>query len=395
MRIVADKNIPFAEEAFSLIGSVELFPGREIGKTEVQDADVLLVRTVTDVNESLLDGSNVKFVGTATIGFDHIDTGYLDKNSIGFSYAPGSNANSVAEYIVSALFTLAGRMGFRLRDRTAGIIGCGNVGSRVREKLEILGVRTLLNDPPLHVRTGDNKYLPLETLLEEADIITAHVPLTEDGPHPTFHMFGGGFFSKVRKKPVFINSSRGAVCDSVALLSALAAGNVSHAVLDVWENEPDISAELLKKCALGTPHIAGYSLDGKANATKMLFDAVCRHFKINRTWEPEGMPPPKNPVIRIDSASDCEKTVGEAAGKAYNISADDSSLRKILKLRKDERGRYFDSLRNNYPVRREFKSFTADTSSEDKNCMKKLHKLGFKTAGFIRESRKQGGAPHV
>ena len=379
MKIIADKNIPFAGEAFSRLGEVRLLPGRRIDRDAVKDADALLVRTVTRVDESLLGGTAVKFAGTATIGCDHVDLDYLRKNSIGFSYAPGSNANSVAEYILSALFTLSKRFGFNLSDKTAGIIGCGNVGDRVCKKLKILGVRTLVNDPPLYEITGDKKYIPLEILLKEADIITVHTPLTGGGKYPTRGLCGESFFEAAGKAPIFINSSRGAVCDSAALLSALESGAASHAVLDVWENEPGIDLNLLKKCALGTPHIAGYSLDGKANATMMLFKAVCRHFNLEEKWEPENMPPPSNPLIETELGLGEEKTVGEAVLKAYNIAEDDLELRKIFEVKDEEKAEYFDSLRNNYPVRREFSSFTVKAPDDGGNCLQKLQKLGFKT----------------
>lgn len=380
MKILADQNIPCVEEAFSRIGSVEVCPGREISREKIKNSDVLLVRTVTKVDESLLCGTAVQFVGTATIGYDHVDVPFLRNNGTGFSCAAGSNANSVAEYVLSALFALEDISGLSIAGKTAGVIGCGNVGSLVLEKLEILGVDTLVNDPPLLEKTGNrDKYLPVETLMDRADIITVHTPLVKTGRHPTQHMCGRDFFSRLKKSPVFINTSRGAVADSAALGEALDNGAVGAAVLDVWENEPDIDAGLLKKCALGTPHIAGYSLDGKVNATRLLFEAVCRHFKIDTEWAPASLPPPENPLIKIN-ASGVLKIIGEAVLNAYNIRNDDASLRKIMEIAAgDERERYFDSLRNNYPVRREFKSFMTALPSAGGECEIILRKLGFNT----------------
>lgn len=378
MNIVADKNIPFVAESFERLGAVQLLPGREITSEKLKFADVLLVRTVTGVNRGLLEGTPVKFAGTATIGFDHVDVRYLAGKGIGFACAPGSNANSVAEYIVSALFAIEEKTGLNFRAKTAGIVGCGNVGGLVKEKLEILGLSTLLNDPPLFEKTGSADYLPIETLLRESDIITIHTPLTETGEYPTLRMCGEGFFGKMDKSPAFINTSRGAVVDSGALARALDSGVVSAAALDVWENEPGIDPSLLEKCALGTPHIAGYSLDGKVNATRMLFEKVCGHFNINEKWKPVNMPPPVNPVIRLGPGG-CWDTIGEAALAAYDIKKDDSSLRKILEMGTGSgRDKYFDSLRHLYPVRREFGSFSLEAPGADPDAVRALYKLGFK-----------------
>ncbi len=379
MKIVADKNIPFVREAFLNLGEVELLPGREIDKRKIADADVLLVRTVTEVNKELLAGTDVKFVGTATIGFDHVDTAYLQDNSVGFSYAPGCNANSVSEYIAAALFNLAEKFKFTLRGKKAGIIGCGNVGGRVSEKLKALEVETLENDPPLFDETGDDRYVALDRILEEADLITVHTPLSKHGKYPTFHMCNDHFFSKAQRKPFFINSSRGGVCDTGSLLTALKNGNISGAVLDVWENEPDIDTRLLKLSSIGTPHIAGYSLDGKVNATKILFKAVCSHFKLAKDWTPSHMPEPKNPEISLKTSGDPENIIGEAVKNAYNIAADDEMLRKLTDFPSIRKKQFFDALRNEYPVRREFSSYTVEAENARADVFNKLKKLGFKT----------------
>lgn len=379
MKIIADRNIPFASEAFLNLGKVELLPGRDIEKDNIVDADVLLVRTVTRVDRKLLDGTDVKFVGTATIGFDHVDTTYLEDNSIGFSYAPGCNANSVSEYIIAAFLNLAQKLKFPLRGKKAGIIGCGNVGSRVVEKLKVLEMETLENDPPLFDQTGDTRYVPLERILEESDFITVHTPLSEIGKYPTFHLCDDDFFSRASKKPCFINSSRGGVCDTGSLTRALKSGDISAAVLDVWENEPDIDTRLLHLLTIGTPHIAGYSLDGKVNATKMLFNAVCRHFNIKNEWAPSLMPEPENPVISLKPSGDPENVIGEAVEIAYNIGSDDKMLRKLADYPTGQKQEFFDSLRNEYPVRREFSSYTVTGKYSRTGVFEKLEKLGFKT----------------
>lgn len=313
MKLVADPNIPMVREAFSAF-DITLIPGRAIHPASVRDADALLVRSVTPVNASLLAGSRVRFVGTATIGTDHVDTGYLAQTGIGFASAAGSNANSVAEYVVAALLELAERHKFRLRDKSLGVIGVGNVGSRVVRYARALGMRVLQNDPPLG----------LHERAFEADIVTVHVPLLET----TQHMFHHDNLEKF----ILINTSRGAVVDNRALLKAIDGARVAGAVLDVWENEPNISPELLDVVDIGTPHIAGYSLDGKVNGVHMIYEAACRHFGLEPVWKP--VLPPVQPVQISDFK------------RQYDIVADDAALRA------DIRG--FDRLRAEYPVRREF-----------------------------------------
>ncbi|MCK4325827.1 4-phosphoerythronate dehydrogenase, partial [bacterium] len=211
MKIVADKNIPFVEEAFGKLGEVATLPGRQINSSAVKEADVLLVRTVTRVDERLLKGSRVRFVATATIGLDHVDLDYLKKKGIGFASATGCNANSVAEYIVAALLIFAQRYEFSLSGKTIGVVGVGNVGSRVVEKAGILGMNVLQNDPPLARKTGESRFRPLEELLQKSDILTLHVPLSHEGEDATYHMANEALFEKMKKGGFFINTSRGAV----------------------------------------------------------------------------------------------------------------------------------------------------------------------------------------
>lgn len=329
MRIVADANIPCVQEAFGVFGAIEVLPGRQLRAEMVRDADVLLVRSVTPVNEALLAGSRVRFVATATIGTDHVDTAYLARRGIGFASAAGSNANSVAEYVVAALLELAARHHYRLRDRTLGVIGVGNVGSRVVRYAQALGMRVLRNDPPrgLHEPAW------------QADIVTLHVPLDAT----TRHMFGRdnlrGF--------TLINTARGAVVDNAALLKAIDANRIPAAVLDVWENEPHLMPELLDVVDLGTPHIAGYSYDGKINGTRMIYEACCRYFGWPATWRPE-LPAAPVPQVRyvVGPGEDDEEVLREVIRQVYDIRADDARLRQSV--------REFDRWRAEYPVRREF-----------------------------------------
>lgn len=378
MKTIADKNIPYAGEAFSEFGDVVLKDGRDITAGDVRNADILLVRTVTHVGEELLRDSKVQYIGTATIGYDHIDTGYLRKRKIHFSSAAGCNANSVAEYIVSALYVLSGRYGLNLQNVTLGIIGAGNVGSKVIEKARALDIEVLINDPPKERATGQNIYQPLERVLKESDIISFHVPLTFDGQDATYRMGNHGLFSKMKEGAFVINTSRGPVIHTHALLSALYHGNVRSAVIDVWEGEPVIPMELLDCIDIGTPHIAGYSRDGKVNATKILYREACRLFNNEPRWQSRDLPPPEHPVITYtENGYDPGATIGAIIKKAYDIERDDRALRMMISVPKKERSRYFDRLRNEYPVRREFNSIKVETNRENDRVQSVLKALGF------------------
>ncbi len=379
MIIAADSNIPYLSDFFSQIGEVRLYPGREITPDKLKNADILIVRTLTKVNRDLLAGTGVRFVGSATIGYDHVDTAYLKDKGIWFAHAAGSNANSVSEYVLCALFTISENFNFKLEGKILGVIGIGNVGSRVVEKAKIVGMKVLQNDPPLYDSSGDERFVPLNRVLEEADIITVHVPLAYNGKYPTHHLCGAEFFRNLGKKCFFINTSRGPVVDSDALLSALKTGNPEQAALDVWENEPGIDETLLNEVLIGTPHIAGYSKDGKLNATRMIFESACGFFRLGSKPVRINLPPPGNPVIKVlGRRRDDEEIIGEAVKTAYNIVEDSLKLKKISAVPRDEKPEYFDALRNEYPVRREFSSMKIIISGND-GCASKLSKLGFKT----------------
>jgi erythronate-4-phosphate dehydrogenase len=373
MKIFADPNIPFAQEAFGPLGEVRLLPGRDITADTVRDTDVLLVRSVTPVNAMLLGGSRVKFVATATIGFDHIDREYLSQQGIGFASAQGSNANSVAEYVVAATLELAHRRKFHLRDKTLGVIGVGDVGSRVVRYAEALGMCVLQNDPPRQRTERLVHFVSLERVLAEADIITLHVPLTRTGAEATFHLFDKERLSALEaRRPVLINTARGAIVDNQALLKAIDGERLGGVVLDVWENEPDISPELLDVVDIGTPHIAGYSFDGKVNGMRMIYEAVCGFFHLQPTWSPH-LPP--SPVPRIEltvsSGEDEEEVLRRVVRRVYDIIADDAALRKDV--------RSFDKLRAEYPVRREFFNTGLLLRSASEALRAKFTALGFKT----------------
>jgi erythronate-4-phosphate dehydrogenase len=378
MKIVADHNIPFVREAFAALGDVQFIPGRQITAASVRDAELLLIRSVTPINAALLDGSKVKFVATATIGTDHVTMTDLAKRSIGFASAAGSNANSVAEYIVAAMLELAHRRGSNLRGKTLGVVGVGNVGSRVVRYAEALGMRVLQNDPPRERDENLPYFVPLDRVLAESDIITIHVPLTKSGLDVTFHMFDTRRLATVKRQPILINSSRGAVVDNKALLEAIEAKKLGGVVLDVWEGEPNISADLLAAVDLGTAHIAGYSFDGKINGTRMIYRAVCGFFGIKPAWEP-ALPPPPVPFCDcgIGAGEDDEDVLRRVIRQIYDITADDAALRKIVGA-PDGIGGNFDKLRNEYGIRREFFNTKLTLRGAGGSLRQKFAALGFR-----------------
>jgi erythronate-4-phosphate dehydrogenase len=377
VKIVADANIPLLAEAVGPLGDVVALPAERITADAVRDADALLVRSVTKVDKALLEGSRVRFVATATIGFDHIDQAYLAAQGIGFAYAPGSNARSVAEYVLTAIFTLAEKDGFRVTDKVLGIVGCGNVGGRLARLAEGLGMRVLRNDPPLARKTGDPKYLPIEALAE-ADIVTFHVPLERSGPDATHHIISDRRLAAMKRGVTILNSSRGSVADPAALKRAMDAGRLGSLVLDVWEGEPNIDMDLLGRVRLATPHIAGYSYDGKINGTRMVMEAMCRHFGLAREWDPAPlMPPPAVPRVRVAGGMAVQQALRQAIRAAYDIEADDAHLREVAGRPPEERGKFFSSLRKKYPMRREFPSMTVDLAAPDSATEAALKALDF------------------
>jgi len=380
MRIVADENIPFLSEAFGPLGDVAALPADRMTPEAVQSADALIVRSVTPVGARLLSGSKVRFVATATIGTDHIDGEYLAAHGIGFASAAGSNARSVAEYVVAALTVLAERRSSSLAGKVMGIVGVGNVGSRVARMAAAIGMTVLRNDPPLARSTGDPAYVPIEALFD-ADFLTFHVPLTHDGPDATYHMIDEGLLRGLKRGATLFNTSRGAVGDTAALRAAIQAGHIGAAVLDVWEGEPNINLDLVAGAAIATPHIAGYSLDGKVNGTRMVLEALCRHFGMERAWDPSPLlDPPRVPRLRIRAGTPPEEALRQAAGAAYDIRADDAALRAMAKQPPEKRSRYFVSLRKNYPVRREFPSTAVELDAGDAKTASLLGALGFSVA---------------
>ena len=319
----------------------------------------------------------MRFVGSATIGFDHVDRDYLQSRAIGFATAPGSNATSAAEYVVSALLALGEREGFRLAGRTVGIVGCGNVGSRVRERLAALGCDCLINDPPLRERGGHDEFVGLDDILQ-ADIISMHVPLERSGRHPTRHLFDEAVLRRLKPGAVLINTSRGAVVDNAALDALLATRRDLRVVLDVWEGEPAIDMRLLEKVSLGTAHIAGYSLDGKLRGTEMIYRAACNYLGCAPRWDAAAVLPAENTLdLRDLPGGDDFGRVRAAVFHAYDIRLDDERLRELLRLPPDDRPAGFDRLRKEYPVRREFAATTVIIGSDAGRLGDLLRGIGF------------------
>lgn len=373
MKVVADENIAFVKEAFSEFGEVVTVPGRMINRELLADANILLVRSITPVNRELLEDTTVKFVASATIGVDHVDTEYLKEKSIGFAYAPGSNAESVAEYVISALFLLSSKMNRPLQQMTLGIVGVGNIGSKVYRYAEALGIRCLLNDPPKKKMTGSEIYISLNQLVEESDILTFHVPLITSGEYNTYHLVNHELIARMKKNAILINTSRGKVFDEKSIRAERA--RLGGLVLDVWENEPNINSEIFKIADIGTPHIAGYSSDGKIRGTKMIYDAACAFFFSKPKWQiPENYI--SEVVKQIDVCSSAQP-ITDAVLNAYSIEEDHKSLSEIVEMEKTEQGKFFDNLRRNYPGRREFPHFLIKCLPAQKEEAKIISELGF------------------
>ncbi len=379
MQILFDENILYGNEAFSLLGDVRSCAGRDMKPEMVGNVDLLFVRSVTKVNRSLLAGCRVKFVATATSGSDHIDTEFLAGAGITFSDAIGSNANSTAEYVVAALLTLGARRGFSLAGKSIGVIGVGHVGSLVVEKARALGMTVLRNDPPRQRKEPDFKGVSLDEALA-ADVVSLHVPLTQDGPDPTFHLVDAARLERLKRDTILIQSSRGAVVDTGALKHILKEKRGLMCALDVWEDEPDIDAELLELADIGTPHIAGYSWTSKVEATRLVYEAACRFLGQEPAWAPPLLPGGHEaPVISLEDAPPAvEATVKIAVDGVYDIVADDRRMRGMLAFEKNEHGAYFDSLRKSYPTRLEFLQARLTDVPDAAICV--LGGIGFRTA---------------
>jgi erythronate-4-phosphate dehydrogenase len=342
MKIIVDDKIPYIEEAIRQIADDVIFvSGKDFTPKLIGNADVLIVRTRTHCNRELLEGSRIQLIVTATAGYDHIDTEYCRQTGIAWSHAAGCNSSSVAQYVQSSLLILQQIRKIALEKLTIGIVGVGNVGTQVADKARKAGMRVLINDLPRQEKEGISKFTNLTTIARECDIITFHTPLYKEGKYKTYHLADEMFFRSLRRCPVIINTSRGEVVDADALLNALDTGMVSDAVIDVWEGEPAINRTLLEKAVIATPHIAGYSADGKANATRMSLQAICKHSGIAASFEVTP-PSPENTIIHA-------KTHEEALLKIYNPQIDSDALKANAEQ--------FEKFREEYPLRREEQAY--------------------------------------
>jgi erythronate-4-phosphate dehydrogenase len=379
MIIAVDEAIPYRDEALSELGNLRLFSAKDLKPEDIRDADALVVRSITRVDASLLEGSSIRFVAAASAGVDHIDQNYLKARGIRFFYAAGCNADSVSEYVVTALHVIASRKNWKLRDKSLAVIGAGNVGSRVANKASALGMDVLLCDPPLRDATGDVRYQPFDEVLG-ADILSFHVPLVFEAAYPTWHMVDRKTLDRLSSKQFLINTARGAVLDNQELRIALEEGRIEGAVLDVWEGEPQIDFSLLRLVDIGTPHIAGTALDGKIRATEMSRDALCNFI---------GFCPPSNLVsfypkpghLQPEPSSEDQESVLSVLLQAFDILKSDANLRALAEISPDKAAVSFELLRTKHPLRPEFRHFIVDLDKRHINLAGTFAALGFQLEG--------------
>jgi len=371
IRIVADDKIPFLKGALEEVAKISYLPGSRITRSDLMEADALITRTRTPCKRELLEGTPVRFIATATIGYDHIDTGYCEENGISWTNAPGCNSSSVQQYIVSTLLYLIRLRKLKAEKMTLGVVGVGNVGSKVAAAAEVLGMRVLLNDPPRKRKEKDPKFLDLDRLLEESDVLSLHVPLNRGGRDNTFELVDEEFSGRMKKGAVLINTSRGKVIREDALLKAMGKGSLSDVILDVFPEEPGINPALLEAITLGTPHIAGYSMDGKANGTSMSVQALSRFFKLGLdNWMPQAVPQPSSTELLADASSgSLYKVLWEVFRETYDVTVDSRNLRKDPDA--------FEQLRGSYPIRREPSVYSVRLFQGYEEIRNILEKLGF------------------
>ena len=370
-RIIADSNIPFLKGVLEPYCDISYLPGELINRDIIRKADALIVRTRTICDEALLSGSNVQFIASATTGYDHIDTNYCESKNIYWANAPGCNSGSVAQYIATALSFLISKYKLEQAKLTIGIIGVGHIGKKVAGVATAFGMDILLNDPPRARLEGEEKFFRLDQVLQGSDIITIHAPLNTGGIDNTLHLADPAFFDQLDHPVFFLNTARGAVVDTNALKNAIHNEVITDCVIDVWENEPGIDPEFLSLTALGTPHIAGYSLDGKANGTAMCVRSLSRHFGWELDhWYPENIYVPAKKIIEIDNRGlNPTETLIRAIRQTYSIETDSNNLKS--------RPLGFEKQRNNYPSRREFPVYDVRLKLDCRETFARLKALGF------------------
>ena len=367
MKIIADSNISLLEETFGNHGQITRVDGRHISRSDLHGASALLVRSVSQVDRRLLEGTGIRFVGTATIGTDHLDTGWLDESGIHWASAPGCNADAAAQYSLAMMWLACDRLNRKLLDQTVGIIGCGNVGSRLRMLLNTLGVQNVTCDPPLS-DAGQQGLVNIETALKQ-ELISLHVPLTKSGPYPTYQMLDADLLSSLKDGTILNNTSRAKVVNYNALRKELKNKRI-HAALDVWPDEPLIDPELLKTVTLATPHVAGYSIEGKQNGTLMIYRAFCRHFGLADQSVPSNVS--SQPVLNLRDIPD---PIRHLLQRCCDVVADDTAMRQLIPLSREQRAQKFDQLRKNYRLRRDFKAWRVSGASDQVRQLTK--QLGF------------------
>ncbi|MEW7859925.1 4-phosphoerythronate dehydrogenase PdxB [Pseudomonas chlororaphis] len=376
MLIVADENIPLLDAFFAGFGEIRRFPGRSIDRAAIEGADVLLVRSVTQVSRALLEGSQVRFVGTCTIGTDHLDLEYFHEAGIRWSSAPGCNARGVVDYVLGSLLTLAEIEGADLTQRTYGVVGAGEVGGRLIEVLRGLGWKVLVCDPPRQVAEGGD-YVSLEQILAQCDVISLHIPLTKAGELSTWHLLDKQHLRQLRPGAWLINASRGAVVDNTALREVLLEREDLQAVLDVWEGEPQVDVALAELCVLATPHIAGYSLDGRQRGTAQIYQALCDYL-----GQPQAihlrdlLPRPWLSEVSLDAHSDPAWSLAMICRAVYDPRRDDADFRRSLVGSVAEQRAAFDALRKGYPPRREIDGLAVRIQGEAPGLQQIVSALG-------------------
>jgi erythronate-4-phosphate dehydrogenase len=376
MRILADENIPLVDAFFGAIGPIRRQGGRGIDRAALGDSEILLVRSVTEVDRALLQGSAVRFVGTCTIGTDHLDLDYFREAGIAWASAPGCNARGVVDYVLGSLLALAEHHGVSLRERCYGVVGAGQVGGRLLDVLRGLGWRVLVCDPPRQALEGGD-YVDLETILRECDAISLHTPLTRDGTWPTHHLLGAEQLARLKPGAWLINAARGAVVDNAALREILQQRRDLDAVLDVWEGEPLADPQLADLCRLATPHIAGYSLDGKLRGTAQIYAAFC-------AWQgvpaevvlDELLPDPWLAELGLQADADPEWALATLCRAVYDPRRDDADFRRSLHGDAQARCAAFDALRKHYPLRREIDGLRVSLDGEGEELARWVRALG-------------------
>ena len=376
MRIVADENIPLLDEFFGELGEIRRLPGRGIDRAALGDAELLLVRSVTQVDRALLQGSQVRFVGTCTIGTDHLDLDYFAEAGIAWSSAPGCNARGVVDYVLGSLLVLAERLGCDLGERTYGVVGAGQVGERLVRVLRGLGWRVLVCDPP-RARAEGGDFVELQRIIEQCDVISLHTPLKRDGDCATRHLIDAARLQQLRPGSWLINASRGAVLDTQALRQHLEQGADLHAVLDVWEGEPLVDPVLAALCHIATPHIAGYSLEGKLRGTAQIYQAYCAHAGVAVSRSLDRLIPPRGlSRLRVVAGSDPSWALATLCRAVYDPRRDDADLRRTLQGDELARRASFDLLRKRYPVRREIEGLEVELVGQDERLSAMISALG-------------------